>query len=190
LEDIGKQTTDELYLKGVERLSEFVKNINDEDGLIAEYATRFATIFLNVSPNDTAPHIHPFESVYLSADKLVMQDQRDEVVEFYAKYGLGVDQNFKEPEDHIAAELSFLCSLNGQIANECSENINMDIVADKLEGHQKFMEQHLLRWVHLMGIDLKKADENGFYSLLVDITMGFIRIDYKFLKDLIEYVKK
>jgi len=36
-----------------------------------------------------------------------MQEQRDEVLEFYANMALEYNENFKEPEDHIAAELSF-----------------------------------------------------------------------------------
>jgi len=189
LDEIGKQNSDGLYLAGVKGLRDFVDNIGDEDELIEEYARKFTSLFLNVSPNDVLPHIHPFESVYLSAEKLVMQDQRDEVVEFYARFGLGVDKGFKEPEDHIAAELSFISSLNTQMSGDLAGSASISVVAEKLEAQKEFMETHLLRWVHLMGEDLKKADENGFYGSMSDAMLGYIRIDYNFLKELVEYVK-
>lgn len=189
LKEFQNNFEDEMFSTGVKNLENYVENINDIKEEIEEQARRFATIFLNVSPNDVVKHVHPFASVYLSADKLVMQEQRDEALEFYARFGLGVDENFKEPEDHIAAELSFLSMLNDQILQDITDK-NFKDALEKLNGHKEFMEQHLLKWLHLMGTDLREADENGFYSALADLTMGFVRIDYKFLKEFIEYVKE
>jgi TorA maturation chaperone TorD len=189
LEDLSKHTEDEHFVKGVKGLASFMENITNEDELIEEYAKRFASLFLNVTRSDSTKNVHPFESVYLSPAKLVMQEQRDEVMEFYAQYGLGVDASFKEPEDHIAAELSFLGLLNEQALNILIE-ADMKAASEKLEGQKQFMEQHLLKWVHLMCADLKKVDDGGFYGVLADVTMGFIRIDYKFLKDLTEFIKE
>jgi len=97
-----------MFIVGVENLEKYINGITDIDEEIEEKARRFCTLFLNVSPNDVVKHVHPFASVYLSPERLVMQEQRDEALEFYARFGLGVDENFKEPEDHVAAELSFL----------------------------------------------------------------------------------
>jgi len=187
LEEFGKQTSDELYLNGVGKLHEFIRDADDETETIEKNATKYATVFLNVSPNDVVQHVHPYESVYLSAEKLVMQDQRDEVVEFYVKHGLGVHKNFKEPEDHIAAELSFLCSLNEKIVSEFGGEPVSNAVVYGLTEQQRFMKEHLLRWVHLMCHDLKKADPDGFYSALADLVMGFVRVDYGYLQEMIEY---
>ncbi|QAR34009.1 hypothetical protein EP073_11515 [Geovibrio thiophilus] len=186
LRKLGENTSDEMYLKGVEKLIERISSIKDENEYIEELARKFATIFLNVSPNNVIPHAHPYESVYLSSNKLVMQEQRDEVIEFYAKHNIGIGKDFKEPEDHIAVELSFLSMLNEQVFNAILEN-EMAEVQGKLEAHKIFMEKHLMKWVHLFGNDLRKADYDGFYNAFADLTMGFIRIDYKFLVNLISY---
>lgn len=189
LKEFQNNFEDEMFSTGVNKLEKYVENIVDMKEEIEEQARRFATIFLNVSPNDMIKHVHPYASVYLSAEKLVMQEQRDEALEFYARFGLGVDKNFKEPEDHIAAELSFLSMLNDLILKDITEK-KLKSAYDKLQGHKEFMEKHLLKWIHLMGTDLRKADENGFYGILADLTMGFVRIDYKFLREFIEYIKE
>jgi len=79
--------------------------------------------------------------------------------------------------------------LNEQILNDLN-NGDMTNAVEKLKGHVEFMEKHLLKWVHLFGTDLREADEGGFYGALADLTMGFGRIDYKFLKEFIEYLEE
>jgi TorA maturation chaperone TorD len=189
LKDFANNFDDQMFIVGVENLEKYINGITDIDEEIEDKARRFCSLFLNVSPNDVIKHVHPFESVYLSPERLVMQEQRDEVLEFYAKYGLGVDENFKEPEDHIAAELSFLSVLNEQVLNDLNNGDTQNAI-EKLKGHLEFMEKHLLKWIHLLGMDLRNADEGGFYGTLADLTMGFARIDYKFLKEFIEYLEE
>jgi TorA maturation chaperone TorD len=186
-EKLATETDDEIFIKGVETLSKYLKEVNFDSDAIDELERLFTILFLNVSPNDITTHVHPFESVYLSPSKLVMQDQRDEVMEFYAQYGLGVNESFKEPEDHISAELGFLSALNELIISDFNKD-DVTNVLEKLRAHLRFMEVHLLKWIHLMGSDLRKADKNGFYSSLGDITVGFVRIDYNFLKDLSQFI--
>jgi len=82
-----------------------------------------------------------------------------------------------------------LSVLNEQILNDLNNGDTGNAI-EKLKGHLEFMEKHLLKWIHLLGMDLRNADEEGFYGTLADLTMGFARIDYKFLKEFIEYLEE
>jgi TorA-specific chaperone len=114
-----------------------------------------------------------------------MQEQRDEVLEFYAEFQLVVTSEFKEPEDHIAVELAFLQKLSKLIYVSLKED-NRDEAVRILKAQCKFMEQHLLRWVHILGKDLLSADADGFYAALAHMTMGFVKVDYSYISEMIE----
>ena len=58
---------------------------------------------------------YPFESVYTSPKRLMMQEARDEVLAVYRSEGLDKLPSWKESEDHIALELEFMAVLGDRI---------------------------------------------------------------------------
>lgn len=186
LKSYNEIAEDVMLEKGIRIMEHFLGKAENQNDLMEELALRYTTLFLNVSPNDVIKHVHPYESVYLSPDKLVMQEQRDEVLKFYDEFQVGVADDFKEPEDHIAVELAFLQKLNKKILSDLSEN-NISDAVNKFKSHRDFMNMHLLKWVHLLGKDLMIADSEGFYDGLANITLGFVRQDYMYVQDAIEY---
>ena len=177
------------YVNGLTRLEEFIGKIKDDNELVQEYACKFVTVLLNLS-GDGSLGVDPYESIYLSTAKALMQESRDQVVEFYAEYGHGVGESFKEPEDHIAAELSFLASLNGEILKDIDSGKEFAEIERKLKGQLEFMKKHLMLWLPLLSLDLKRVDPEGFYGILGELAHGFCRTDVLFLEDLLEYFKK
>jgi TorA-specific chaperone len=188
LSDYNTNTNEQMLSKGIETMRNLLSKADSFSDLAEELAFKYATLFLNVSPNDVVSHVHPYESVYLSPNNLVMQEQRDEVLELYAEFQLGVTKEFKEPEDHIAVELAFLQKLNELVYRSLEEG-NLDEAVSILKAHRKFMEQHLLRWVHLLGRDLLSADADGFYAALAHMTMGFVKVDYSYVSEMVEYLE-
>jgi TorA maturation chaperone TorD len=190
LERLSADSEDEVLNDGVKCLKEFVGSIQDRPEMLEELNRRYTTLFLGVGYKDTVDHVNPFESVYLSPEHLVMQEQRDEVVEFYARFGMGVNkEDFKEPEDHICAELSFISGMSNLTLTDLGEGDTKEAV-EKLKAQKEFMFGHLLRWVHLLCKDLREAAKEGFYKSLADITMGFVRMDIKFLEGMIEMIEE
>lgn len=55
---------------------------------------------------------YPFESVYSSEKRLLMQSARDEVLALYRAAGLSKQESWKEGEDHIALELGVPCKFS------------------------------------------------------------------------------
>ena len=192
LKDIAKSTDDEIFKKGVEQLEIFLKDVPDnlnKKELIEELACNYTTLFLNVGAGNTVEHVYPNESVYLSADKLLYQEETEKVLIFYGENGFALNEDFKEPCDHIAAELSFLSSLSDKSVKALQDNKNKDVVK-YLYIQKKFMMQHLLKWGHLFCTDLRNAAKTGFYSAIANITMGYLRLDFKSIDDLVAMINE
>jgi TorA maturation chaperone TorD len=87
----------------------------------------------------------PWESVYLSTDGLVFEEQTLAVRKFYARYGLESPKRLKEPDDHFGLELAFLAHLCTLGLEAISTN-DPDSLAEVLDDQRLFLEQHLLLW--------------------------------------------
>ncbi|HAL86358.1 MAG TPA: hypothetical protein DCM31_05480 [Deferribacteraceae bacterium] len=188
LRELGSQTENKAYKNAVSRIASFMESLEDEKKLTEDYARRFVSLFLNIS-NEASDNINPFESVYLSPERLVMQEPRDQVVEFYAEYGHGISETFHEPEDHIAAELSFLGSLNNETVNDINAGKDLPEIIRKLDGQLSFIHEHLLKWLPALSRDLMHHDPEGLYGMLGELTFGFTLIDASFLADLSGHLK-
>jgi len=173
----------------IEVFREFVDRFPDQAIMIRDLERKFATLFLSAGGGGMVKSIYPFESVYLSPEGQTMQKQRDEVSEFYSRYGMGVSDNFKEPEDHLSVELSFISRLCGLIINGLSI-VNIKKVLGILKDQKVFMRDHLLKWVIFCKEDLKEADQDGFYHYLAEMTIAYLEIDRRFLNNLIEIVEE
>jgi TorA maturation chaperone TorD len=88
---------------------------------------------------------YPWESVYLSEERLIFDAQTLKVRALYRQYDLQVPQTTREPDDHIGFELAFmvhLCSL-GLVACQSRDAAGL---ARSLEAQRGFLREHLLRW--------------------------------------------
>ena len=79
--------------------------LSQADGtVLTELAVDYVRAFIG-SGNDGFSAAYPYESVYTSPKRLMMQDARDEVLVLYRAFGLDKQESWKEGEDHIALEL-------------------------------------------------------------------------------------
>lgn len=99
-----------------------------------------------------------WESVYRSADRLVCQQSLLEVKELYREAGLVLNTgNFLD--DHIGIELEFMSYLYKNNINELKE---------------KFIREHLIKWVPLFCNDIIKHAQTSFYKDLALFTKDII----------------
>lgn len=127
---------------------------------------------------------YPFESVYSSERRLLMQDARDEVLALYRAAGLEKQESWKEGEDHMALELEYMQILAQRTADAIDEGDEPKAV--KLVKSQKsFLEDHLGSWAPLLSEQMMHFALTDFYKGLAYLTEGFIETDYELLKDLI-----
>jgi TorA maturation chaperone TorD len=146
--------------QGYKLLRQFALNAQqaDLDPIRSELSVEYSRLFLASRKG----RIHPFESVYTSAEGLLMQQARDEVLVAYREQGLARSQDFKEPEDHLAVELDFMASLCQKTADALAEGRTAEALP-LLDRQAAFLQKHLLVWVPAFCHDLAQATRSDFY---------------------------
>lgn len=105
----------------------------------------------------------PWESVYTSPKKLMMQDAADQIMRLYEEAGLAINTADIMP-DHIGAELNFLAVLLQRMQSEKDGNEGYMRITEKL------LNDHLLKWMPDFTRDMEEAAETLFYKELARAT--------------------
>ncbi len=109
----------------------------------------------------------PWESVYTSPKRLMMQEAADQVRQLYAEAGLVVSSAGVMP-DHIGAELNFLALLLQRIYSETAAKDTY------LRLTETLLNEHLLKWMPDFTRDMEEAAETSFYKELARATRKVI----------------
>ena len=141
------------------------------DALILDYSQLF------LGPFDILAK--PYGSVYLDGEKIVMGDSTMQALELYREGGFDVAEDFLEMPDHIAVELEFLYLLSFRIGKDSDDEERTRLIALK----QKFLEEHLGRWVGTLSEAVEKGAQTDFYKRLADLTGQFVREDLQELTE-------
>lgn len=126
----------------------------------------------------------PFESVYTSKKRLLMQEARDEVLAIYRSQALDKSKTWQESEDHIAMECEFMAAMAARTAQACREG-DEDKVASLLRVQHNFLQDHLYAWTGMLTSDMRKFARTDFYKGLADYTDGFLESDVELLADIL-----
>lgn len=160
----------------------FQQEIHDETliNLAIDYVRTF--VGTGKSSNGAA---YPYESVYTSEFRLLMQDARDKVLELYRAEGIDKTPDFCDPEDHLALELSFMVFLNLRCHELMCAGKQPEAV-EYLKQQHRFLKEHLINWVPTLCRDIAGFAREDLYRGLALVTRGFLAIDDQVLTDLIE----
>jgi TorA maturation chaperone TorD len=167
------QETDEMLKEFAERLKG-----SDLEEVKIELAAEYAGLFLSAGRHP----VFPFESVYTSEERLLMQEARDEVLSEYRKEGLDKIEGFREPEDHISIELEFMSYLC-QKTIDLIKNGDDEAALAYLKKQKDFLEKHLMVWVPIFCIDLEQATKSDFYGVIAKLTKSYIELEKEILEE-------
>ncbi|MCI1945149.1 TorD/DmsD family molecular chaperone [Clostridium luticellarii] len=108
-----------------------------------------------------------WESVYENKDRLIFGKSELSVRRFYHEFGLEV--NPKEAADHLHFELSFMARL-------CDFGLRGDLqnITRILEAMEKFLKDHLCRWISTWKDSVKLHAETGFWVEFSNMTEGWL----------------
>lgn len=96
----------------------------------------------------------PWESVYRSPERLVMQEPEREVVRAYASERVGFEgMGGHRPADHIALELQFVAILLERSFHRRGARASL----------RRFFDQHLLQWVPALAADIRREARTDFF---------------------------
>lgn len=150
--------------------------------VLTELAIDYATVFLGAGIADGTV-AYPYESVYTSPERLIMQDARDKVLALYREKGLDKNEALDIPEDHVGLELEFMAYLCHE-AKDAMTLKDWSAVAMSLQMQKDFLEHHLLNWMSAFCDDIQKCSHVDFYKAIGKITYGYLHLD----KQIIHYL--
>lgn len=134
---------------------------------------------------DSYSAAYPFESVYTSEKRLLMQGARDEVLAIYRSCGLEKSESWTVGEDHIAVELEFMRVLANRAAAALRAG-DEDRAFTQLNTQNNFMIVHIANWVPVFLDEARRFADTLFYQGVANLTEGFLEEDAAFLSDLVD----
>jgi len=151
---------------------------------LTDLAVDYAKVFLGAGIVDPKKVAYPYESVYTSQERLIMQDARDEMLRILRENKLGLENSYNIPEDHIFVQLEFMAHICGEI-RKAFEKDDKKAAAILLGEQKQFIENHLLNWVPELCSDIKKFALTDFYKGLAMITEEYTKMDLAVVEDML-----
>ena len=136
--------------------------------LACEYARIFLAAGVYVKSDKTAI---PYESVFTSPERIMMQASRDDVVRRFARDGFKVNPALHEPEDHLAFELEYLAHMNDRAAvlAEAGDAVGLRANFARQGG---FIEPHILNWLPALTTAARGFAKLAFYPGMLLVAQG------------------
>ncbi|MCL2892866.1 TorD/DmsD family molecular chaperone [Brenneria tiliae] len=169
---------------GYRMLTAYLQNSGPDP--LTDLAVDYAAVFLGAGIAEGIV-AYPYESVYTSPERLVMQDAWEQVVSLYQAKGLNKAGALDIPEDHIALECEFMATLCRDSGQAVAAQ-DLPGVSASLREQQRFLAQHLLNWVPAFCADIQKCAQTDFYKAIAGITTGYLRLEQILIEDLIHAV--
>jgi TorA maturation chaperone TorD len=168
--DVSAETM--LYIK---EMKQEIKRLDDLDALSLDFSRLFLGPY--------KMHAPPYGSVYLDGERQIMGESTLEVRNIYRESGLDISSDFRNPPDHIAAELEFMYFL---ILKEIEAigNSDIDATVNVLEKQRTFLRENLRAWVFDFADTIEEKAETDFYKNLARATKAFIEQNFDELSDL------
>lgn len=127
----------------------------------------------------------PWESVYVTKERLIFQESTLKVRQCYLKYHFLPVHYRSEADDHIALELDFMYNLSHLAETAFQEDKSDEVV--KILGDQKaFLEEHLLVWVPQFVSQLEAATNHPLYEGIAFILEKFLRADLLVIDEILD----
>ena len=125
-----------------------------------------------------APPAPPWESVYISRDKLLFQENTNRVKRFYEACGFKLENSEHEAADHIGFELDFMYHMSTQTLASFE---NTQVFKTLLEQQNGFLKQHLLAFSNAFSGNIAEHASTDFYRAAAVILQEFLVHDQQWV---------
>jgi len=176
--DVLKRLEAGLCATGSNAISQVVMMRNDlntgvtVDDLKIQFAKLYIGPYKVLAP--------PFGSVYLDDKHQIMGESTLDVIKRYSAAGLTVDEGFKNPPDHISAELEFMHILIIEELN-CLHKGCVDEAVEWLVQQFEFLKSHIGQWVDsFTGLTFQET-QMPYFRYLATATQQFIQEERQWL---------
>ena len=173
--DSNMSETERTMAIGMNKMTKYVKHANADTK--TESKCDYARIFLGAGSVSKMP-VSPYESVYTSPDRLLMQDSRDELCKLYRTEGLAINDSYNMPEDHIAFEFQLMAHLLDKEAKALSAS-NESESQQAGKATAGFVEQHIANWVTRFCEEAMPKARTSFYQGVLQCIDAWTRLECK-----------
>lgn len=147
-----------------------------------DLAVDYARVFLGAGVYDhvLAP---PYESVFTSEERLLMQDARDGALAYYRSEELDLPEDNNTPEDHLGFELQFIATM----IDRSSEALQAGDDARFIELIQKqrgFLTYHQENWLPDFCDAIDEFCQTDFYHGVANLIRGYVESERGVLDDI------
>lgn len=177
----------ELAEKGADMITAWLNDGSTEDKEETA-AADFARAFLGAGVvNQIAAY--PFESVYTSPTRLVMQDAYEAVRLIYHKHGFVKSEDCDLHEDNVALEIQFLAHLSDRAA-KCFALGDTQAAEEVLRIQKSFIDEHIDNWVSRFCEDVRACPVTSFYKGWTYILEGYVSTLKGAIEDMLRECQK
>ncbi|SHO81023.1 Putative oxidoreductase component of anaerobic dehydrogenases; Chaperone protein TorD [hydrothermal vent metagenome] len=151
----------------------------DMDTIIREYLNvDFASMFLM--------NMVPYESFYTRDDQMIESGGDNPVIELYNSLDFRVDIAKARivSADHIGVELEFMYMLCIALLKACNAK-DEDGVKELFAVQKGFMRDHMLQWMPMFLINMRKESITPLYHDASELSMEFLLSDYEYINETI-----
>lgn len=129
----------------------------------------------------------PWESFYVTKERLLFQRTTMDVRKLYKKYGFQTAQTNIEADDHIGLELDFLFHLNQLCitSGESRTETSIREIMYLLEEQQSFLDDHLEEFVPRFSDLVIEHADTGMFKGMAKLLRHYLEIDAQVLKELL-----
>jgi TorA maturation chaperone TorD len=165
-------------------------DLNDSscEKLAEDLAVEYARLFIG-----PGPHISPHESVNIEfpnpMEATLWGPQTVKVKKFIEAAGLEYDDSFTGMPDHLSAELEFMQRLATKEAEAWAEP-NEEFATNILKIEQRFLDEHLSRWVPRFSDKVIEMSVHTFYPRFAEMMKGFLEFEARNVQSFIAQAEK
>lgn len=173
-------TGNDLVNLGYRQLYDYLKGAWEDS--VTELAIDYVRCFIGHGVNGYSA-AYPYESVYTSERRLMMQEARAEVLATFRENNLKRGR-WNESEDHIAMELEFMQRLALRTQEALCKG-NEEAAIEHLHIQLDFTNDHLMNWLPMLVSDMQQFARTTFYQGLGNLTLGYIQEDKELIEELL-----
>ncbi len=175
------QEDDQQFDSYFKLFDQYLKDMSvDPKGTIEKLKDEYT--YLLIGPNKLpAP---PWESVYLTKERLIFQESTLKVRRSYMKYNFLPSNYPHEADDHLALELDFMVHL-AKLSQEYAENEKKEELKSVLLDQKSFLNDHLLVWIGDFAEEIQQGKTQYFYPQMANLTTQVLKRDIFVLEELI-----
>lgn len=126
----------------------------------------------------------PWESVYLSDEPVLFQENTLKVRKAYLKYDFLPANYPREADDHLALELDFMANLSFKTEN-LFKGRKLPEVKKLLTDQKNFLDEHLGFWIGKFAEKIQNSKTHYFYPQMALLTEHLFTIDRKLIDELL-----